>query len=77
VHRLFDFCEREGEGLLERIVTEDETWVHYFEPEIKQQSMQWKHTSSPPIKKFKNVPSAKNVTLILFWDISGPILNII
>jgi hypothetical protein len=31
---------REGEGLLERIVTGDETWVHHFEPESKQQSMQ-------------------------------------
>jgi hypothetical protein len=37
----------------------DETWVHHFEPESKQQSMKWKHTSSPPTKKLKNVPSAK------------------
>jgi hypothetical protein len=49
----------EREGLLERIVTGDETWVHHFEPESKQQSMRWKHTSSPPTKKFKNVPFAK------------------
>jgi transposase len=67
--------EREGEDLLERIVMEDETWVHRFETKSKQQSMQCKHTSSPPTKKFKNVPSAKKVMLILFWDISGPILE--
>jgi hypothetical protein len=59
--------EREGEGLLERIVMGDETWVHHFEPESKQQSMQWKYTSFPPTKKLTNVPSAKkNLTLILF-----------
>jgi hypothetical protein len=66
--------EREGEGLLERIVMGDETWVHHFEPESKQQSMQWKHFFSTN-KKVKNVPSAKKVMLILFWDISGPILK--
>jgi HD-GYP domain-containing protein (c-di-GMP phosphodiesterase class II) len=49
----------EREGLLKRIVTEDETWVYHFEPETKQQSMQWKHTSSPPTKKLKNFPSVK------------------
>jgi hypothetical protein len=43
--------ERKGEGVLERIVMGDETWVHHFEPESKQQSMQWKHTSSPLTKK--------------------------
>jgi hypothetical protein len=53
----------------------DETWVRHFEPESKQQSMQWKHTSPPPTKKLKNVPSAKKVMLILFWDINGPILE--
>jgi hypothetical protein len=37
--------------------------------------MQWKHTSSPPTKKSKNVPSAKKVMLILFWEINGPILE--
>jgi hypothetical protein len=49
----------------------DETWVYHFEPKSKQQSMQWKHTSSPPTKKLKNVPYAKKVMLILFWDING------
>jgi hypothetical protein len=30
-----------------RIVTQDETWVHHFNPESKKQSMQWKHPDSP------------------------------
>jgi histone-lysine N-methyltransferase SETMAR len=37
--------------------------------------MQLKHTSSPPTRKIKNVPSPKKVMLILFWDSSGPILE--
>jgi len=32
---------------LKRIVTGDETWIHHYDPESKQQSMQWKHTTSP------------------------------
>ena len=44
-----------------RFVTVDETWVHHYEPETKQQSMQWKHSDSPPHKKAKAVPSAQKV----------------
>jgi hypothetical protein len=36
----------EGEAMLERIVTGDETWVHHYQPESKQASIQWKHESS-------------------------------
>ena len=33
---------------IERVVTQDETWVHHFDPESKMQSKQWKHPGSPP-----------------------------
>ncbi|KAI6653929.1 Histone-lysine N-methyltransferase SETMAR [Oopsacas minuta] len=37
---------------LDRIVTGDETWFHYYEPESKTQSKQWKRRDEPvPIKK--------------------------
>jgi hypothetical protein len=45
--------------LIYRIVTQDETWVHHFDPELKkkQQSMQLKH---PPLltlsEQFKRMP---------------------
>jgi len=39
--------EVDGEAFLQRIVTGDETWVHFSEPERKRQSMEWHHTSSP------------------------------
>ncbi|XP_052820122.1 histone-lysine N-methyltransferase SETMAR-like [Mya arenaria] len=42
---------------LSRIITTDETWVHYFEPDSKQASMVWKHADSPPPKKAKAVKS--------------------
>ena len=44
---------------LDSIVTGDETWLHHCTPETKQDSMTWKHPSSPVAKKFKVMRSAK------------------
>jgi hypothetical protein len=63
-----------GVEFLVRIVTGDETF-HYYEPESKTQSMEWRHTSSPAKKKFKSAPSAEKLMLTLFWDMNGPILE--
>jgi len=44
-----------------RLVTMDETWLHHYDAEIKQQSMEWRHSGSPypknsecknPLEKF-------------------------
>jgi hypothetical protein len=56
---------------LQRIVTGDEKWVHHVTPETKQASMTWKHTSSPPAKKFKTTQSAKKIMATVFWDGKG------
>ena len=40
---------------LDLIITTDETWVHYYEPEDKRMSMVWKIRDSPPLKKAKVV----------------------
>ncbi|UYV71033.1 hypothetical protein LAZ67_8001483 [Cordylochernes scorpioides] len=39
------------EEFVNRFVTMDETWAHHFTPESKQQSMQWRHSGSPPPRK--------------------------
>lgn len=67
--------ETEGGGFLSRIVTGDETWVHYHEPETKRASKEWRHPSSPKPKKFRTQPSAGKVMLTLFWDERGVILE--
>ena len=53
---------------IERVVTQDETWVHHFYPESKMQNKQWKHPDSPPPKTFKRVHSARKVMTSIFWD---------
>jgi len=42
--------EAEGDGFLGRIVTGDETWVHYHQPENNKASQEWRHTPSPKPK---------------------------
>jgi len=38
-----------------RLVTMEETWLYQYDPETKQQSMEWRHSGSPRPKK---IPSA-------------------
>jgi histone-lysine N-methyltransferase SETMAR len=68
--------EAEGDGFLGIIVTGDETWVHYHQPETKKASKEWRHASSPKRKKFRTQPSAGKVILTLFWDQRGVILEL-
>ena len=53
------------------VVTMDETWMPMFNPETKQQSTQWKHTDSPPPKKFRVTASAEKMMVAMFWDSEG------
>ena len=36
-----------------RLVTTDETWLYHYDPETKQQSMEWRHSGSPCPKIFR------------------------
>ena len=63
-----DHYGNERDIFLDRIITGDETWIHHYEPESKQQSVEWKHPQSPCKRKFKTQPSAGNLMLTVFWD---------
>ena len=65
---------RSKDDFLLRLMTVDETWVHYCEPENKAQSRQWVGPGSPRPKKFKTQPSAGKVTTTVFWDAKGVIM---
>ena len=65
---------RSKDDFLSRLVTVDETWVHYYEQENKAQSRQWVEPGSPRPKKFKTQPSAGKVMATVFWDAKGVIM---
>jgi len=52
-------------------VTIDETWFCRYDPESKQQSMEWRHSGSPHPKKFQVQKSAGKVLASIFWDQDG------
>ena len=61
------------DDFLSCLVTVDETWVHYYEPENKAQSLQSVGLGSPR-PKFKTQPSAGKVMATVFWDAQGVIM---
>ena len=66
---------RSKDDFLLLLVTVDETWVPYYEPENKVQSRQWVGPGSPRPKKFKAQPSAGKVMASVFWDTKGIMLD--
>jgi hypothetical protein len=58
--------EADVDDFLGRIVTADEIWVQYHQPETKKASKEWRHTSSPKPKNIRTKPSAGKVMLTLF-----------
>jgi histone-lysine N-methyltransferase SETMAR len=54
-----------------RFITMDETWIHHYTPESKQQSKQWTEAGYSGPKKTKSVPSARKVMASVFWNAEG------
>src|ERR1700729_3253314 len=65
----------QSKNFLETMVTVDETWVHYNDPESKIASMQWKTPGSPTPVKPRAQKSAGKVMLTVFWDAKGVLLK--
>ena len=67
---------RSKDDFLLRLVTIDETWVHYYETENKAQSRQWVGSGSLRPKKFKTQPSAgKVIATVFLGDAKGVMLD--
>jgi len=50
--QLLELLRRDPNDFLSRLVTMDKTWLYHYDPETKQQSMEWQHSGSPRPKKF-------------------------
>ena len=57
-------------------MTMDETWLYHYDPEVKQQSMEWWHSGSPRPKKIGVQKSAGKFLVSIFWDQDGILLLI-
>jgi len=52
----------------------DETWLYHYDPEIEQQSMEWRHCGSPRHIKLRVQKSARKFLASIFWDRDGILL---
>ena len=52
----------------------DETWLYHYDPETKQQSMEWRHSGSPGPKNFRLQKSAGKFLASIFWVQDGILL---
>jgi len=52
----------------------DETWLYRYDPETKQQSMEWRHSGSPRPQKFRVQKFAGKVLASIFWYQNGILL---
>jgi len=57
-----------------RMLTMDETWLYHYDPETKQQSMEWRYSGLPrPPKNFRvQTPTGKVLTSILWGSRRHP-----
>jgi len=62
---------RHDPNFLSRVITGDESWLYDYGLETKQQSPQWKTSSSPRPKKGHQVRCNTKSTMIIFFDIQG------
>jgi len=72
--QLLEFFRRDPNDFLSRLVTMEETWLYHYDPETKQQSMEWWYSGSPRPKKFRVQKSAGKVLASIFWNQDGILL---
>ncbi|XP_012057343.1 PREDICTED: histone-lysine N-methyltransferase SETMAR-like [Atta cephalotes] len=71
VPRLLTVDHKRDHEFLRRFITVDETWIHYFTPETKEQSKQWTSPGETVSKKAKTVKLAGKMMATVFWDARG------
>jgi len=68
---LLEISDQCGEDFWQRILTVDETWLPYFNPETKVQSKEWRRRGEGPPIKARTSPSVGKVMITVFWDCEG------
>jgi len=69
-----EFFQRDRNDFLSRLVTMEETCLYRYDPETKQQPIEWRHSASPRPKKFRVQKSAGKVIASIFWYQDGILL---
>ena len=65
---ILEFLRRDPNDKLSRIVTTNESWLYHYDPEKRQQPMEWRIT---PPKKFQVQKSSGKFLASFLWDQDG------
>lgn len=71
---LLNKLNEDPENFLAKIVTGDESWVLYYDPEDQKQSRQWVTRGDPTPTKPKKTLTNEKILLTVFWDMKGVLL---
>jgi len=52
----------------------DETWLYHYDPETKQQSVEWRHSVSPRPQNIRVQKSGGKFLASIFWYLDGILL---
>jgi len=74
--QLLEFFWHDPNDFLSRLVTMDETWLYHYDSETKQQSLEWRHSGSPPTKKIRVQKSSGKVLASIFFGDEDDVLLI-
>ena len=73
--QLLEFFRCHPNDFLSQLVTMDETWLYHYDPQTKQQTVEWRHSGSPRPKKCRVQKSVGKVLASIFWDQDGILLT--
>eukprot|EP00106_Octopus_bimaculoides_P016614 XP_014784056.1 PREDICTED: uncharacterized protein LOC106879133 [Octopus bimaculoides] len=71
---IWDRFATEEANFMARLITIDETWFRPYDPQTKEQSVEWYHSGSPHPKKFRTQKSTGKIVASVFWDKDGVLL---
>ena len=62
--------------VISNLLTDDETWVHMFEPQRRADNKQWKRKGKKPLCIAKRTISSKKMLYAIFFNSSGPVIQV-
>jgi len=65
--QVLEFFRRDPNDFLSLLVTMDKTWLYHYDPETKQQSLEYRNSGSPRPTKFRVQKSAAKVLASIFF----------
>lgn len=74
-------CQENQDDFFDKLIMQDETWVHHYDPETKPQLEQWKNFKLPPtgdpegLLQVCRLDAVNGYSVLAFWATNGDVLS--